>query len=716
MSSRRRFIKTATLAGSAGLSVGFNPLFGNFLQNQIHPFGTDNKHNINNTEPIGHFSGVSVNNLLDIPFRNNKEAIPSPMLDKFKDKHPRMFINSSDLETFKNRLNNPVVKRFYKPAEILERKAPAFKPGTRNGGPYRYLASYALSFLLEPDDRKLKPILEWLETATTYPHCEVDLDAEYFMEGVALTYDWLYDFIPDELKVRLRDTIARQCREVYEASLINRAGGRLHFQQNHYWYSHFSLALGAAAIYNELPETKEWLQWAWDRYERIALSFSPDGSFHEGPGYWDFSMPVLYMYTDLYEMLSGVNVSYANEGFKGQAEFRFHHLYPGLEFTASIEDTGAHKKRPHEKLILWEAKRFQDPVTMGMAELINREPDWNCCNLLWLDENLKGSDPLHSLPTAKYYQDIETVFARTGWNDDASFAAFVSRPLGGHKYAEICSKFGVGGLGHNHPGQNHFIIFGNGEVLAADPGYTYEKKTRNHNTVLIDGKEQYGDGEKWPAPNPGRAHITHFATEEDITIVTGNATSAYPKDLGLKLFERTLVLAGKNLVVVFDRLKSEKPVTFSWLLHHYGNITAKNEKSWTITRNNAQLDLNVLQPQKFRAETTTYRPQYSEPSRDLTPKEADINMLELKVGPSTENNFLIPLFVGETGNQIPEIKSFSTKSCEGIRLGNMVIAFNKDFGIMEVPLPWGENIRADAKTIVAKLIDGKSRVVSTPSA
>ena len=96
------------------------------------------------------------------------------------------------------------------------------------------------------------------------PKSGVDLDAEYFMEGVALTYDWLHDQLPPDLRTRVRDTIARQCREVYEASLDNRAGGTIAFQQNHFWFAHLSLILGAAAVYGEVPEAADWLAWAWD--------------------------------------------------------------------------------------------------------------------------------------------------------------------------------------------------------------------------------------------------------------------------------------------------------------------------------------------------------------------------------------------------------------------------------------------------------------------
>ena len=635
-----------------------------------------------------------------------------PMREELLGKHPRLLFTAQDLDALRARLEDERVRRFYSPPGILTRKPPEFQPGKRNGGRFRGLGSYALGYVLKPDEEQLAAIVEWLEMATTYPHVGVDLDAEYFIEGVALTYDWLYEHIPEDLRGRVRDTIARQCKRVFKASLGGRTGGGLSFQQNHYWFAHLSLALGAAAICGEVPEAEEWLAWAWDRYERIALSFGPDGGFHEGPSYWDFSMPTLYLYTDLYEWCTGLRAPSLDKGLSGQAEFRLHHMFPGLTASAPLEDSRVPQGTPATRLLLWEAKRFHDPVAMGIAELLNRGPSTDRFNLLWLDETLESQDARQEVAPAKRYADIETVFARTSWEDDATSAAFVCRPMGGHMYAELCKRYAIGGTGHNHPEQNHFILFGRGELLADDPGYTYEKLTRNHNTVLVDGKGQYGDGEMWPRPNPGRAHITHFATEGDVTIVTGDATLAYPPELGLTRFERTFVLAGRDLVVVYDRLAAKEARTFSWLLHHRGTI-AEGEHKWTIVRGNAQLVVAPVAPEAFAGEMSTYRPQYVHPTRDLTPKkDPDINLLELKATPATQATFLVPLVIGDAGSAAPEVKHVRGEACDGVQVGEILVMFNRGEGEMTVKLPWGEEMSTEARALVARVADGERQVVT----
>ncbi|MEA3404082.1 MAG: DUF4962 domain-containing protein [Armatimonadota bacterium] len=650
--------------------------------------------------------------LRSVSLRRNVLEVPrEPMLPELADQHPRMFFTADDIDRMRARLQDPVVQQYYSPAGPLDRDPPQFKPGQRNGGAFRRLPTYALSHVLEPSQEKLDRLLVWLEMAATYPHVGADLDAEYFMEGVALTYDWIYQDIPEDLRADLRELFSRQARHVYELSLNGRTGGGLSFQQNHYWFAHLSLVLASAAVYGEVPEAREWLAWAWDRTERIFITFSPDGGFHEGPAYWDFSMPTLYMLVDLYEQVTGLQVPWADQGLHGQAVFRFHHVYPGLRHSATLEDTTVPKGGPPIRLILWEAKRYQDPVVQGIAEVLNGGPSSTAYNLLWLDESLEPQSPTAAVPVAQYYPDIETAFARSSWRDGASYAVLVSRPLGGHLWAELCARYGLGGTGHNHPEQGHFVLFGRGEVLAHDPGYTYEKMTRNHNTILVDGQGQYGDGEMWPGPKPGRATITGFATEGGVTIIEADPSSAYPEELGLTRFDRTFVLAGRDLAVCHDRLAANQPRTFSWLLHHIGQAE-EVAGGWRISRGEAQLGVMPLQPGEYEAESGRYLPDYVHPTRDHTPDEdAEIGLLELRSGPVQETTFLVPMLIGDAGDEPPEVVDLSAEGIDAVRVGETVVAFNRGESEMTVPLPDGRELRTDARTLVLTVRDGEQVTV-----
>ncbi len=630
-----------------------------------------------------------------------------PMTRERAAAHPRIFMTPQGLAALKARMQSDAGRKHYKLAGMRSYAPPPYSKKKRTCGKFKSLAAYALAQRLSPNPTRLANIIKLLEAALTYEHwgigsmADVDLDAEYMMEGLALTYDWLYDELPADLRVRLRDNIAEHCRRIYEASLGGRTGGGHSFQQNHFWFAHLALGMGAAAIYGEVPEARTWLGWAFDRFERVFITLGDDGGFHEQPSYWDYSMPTLFMMIDLYEQCSGLRIPHGDQGLRGAAVYRLRNMYPGLQHTAALGDTKITAGRPSSAALLWLARRYRQPVDAGIVDLFPRKPSSAWTQLLWADETLEAQDPRQVVPTMQRYSDIQMAFARTSWRSDATMFAFICRPLGGEKYAALCARYGLGGTGHNHPAQNHFVLFGRGQVLAADPGYTYKKLTRNHNTVLVDGKGQYGDGEMWPHPTPGRAHLTGFTAKGDVCVVTGDAASAYPKELGLKRFERTLVMVGRDVVIVYDRLQASQPRQFSWRLHSYGGF-AQTNGAWMLSIGDARMRILPLLPSGVASQALTESPVYVHPTRNLTPRQAQINLIEMTTPRTTDATFLVPLLIGDAGTDLPAAKLVSGDGYDAVAIGDTFVAFNRGHRPVEIALPSGKTMRTAASAVVCR--------------
>jgi hypothetical protein len=206
-----------------------------------------------------------------------------------------------------------------------------------------------------------------------------------------------------------------------------------------------------------------------------------------------------------------------------------------------------------------------------------------------------------------------------------------------------------------------------------------------------------------------------FVTRDDVTVVTGDATSAYPPELGLTQFERTLVLAGPDLAVVYDRLTASQPRTFTWLLHHYGQ-SSRDGAGWRIVRKQAQLGVVPLLPRKLAAQETVYRPRYIHPTRSVAPAEPDVHLLELKTEPGTETSFLVPLLIARAGDGLPAAVDVSNNTCEAVRVGDTVVAFNRGKGKMRVDLPWGEKVETESACLVARVKGGTHEIIQAPAA
>ncbi len=648
--------------------------------------------------------------------RRSVKIVRSPMREELVGKHPRLFFTSDDLDALRSRLDRPRVGLFYELPPRLSEKPPPFRtgPGARNGQAWIPLKDHALACLLQPDDERITAILEWLEMATTYDTVGLSLDSGYYMEGLALTYDWMYPYMSDGLREGVRDAIARQCRSVFAPSQEGRTAGGGCIQAHRYFFANMSLSLGAAAVYGEVPEAEHWLAWGWDRLERIVMSICPDGGHHEGPGYWEFGMPRLFMFVDIYEWCSGLHIPAGDESFRRQTEWRAQHMFPGFKLTAAFEDVGRNHSLPDTKLLLWGAKRYSDPVAMGLAEALNKGPCSDAFNLLWLDENLAPSTPQEAAPLMSRFNDLGMVFARTSWGDDATYFAITSRPIGGQLQARLNVEQKLpGGCFHSHPAQNHFILFGRGRELAGDPGYSIKKETKNHNTILVDGHGQYADGVGWPPPNAGRAEITDVSTDADITIATADATRAYPPELGLLRFERTMVLAGRDIVLVCDRLATREPRTFSWRLHHYGDPpkdTSPETGSVTFVKGEARMDVVALLPSGVSMEVGPFTPGSFPPNY-----EGEISQLvQFRQGPVAEGTFLVALLVGDKGTTPPKIDHSPDETHDEVRIGDTLIAFNRSDSAMSIVSPWGEDLTTPARTVVAQAKGGERRIVTSP--
>jgi hypothetical protein len=603
--------------------------------------------------------------MTDLQFGRTK-VIPGepPVREEMASQRPRLYLTPAMVQRLPELAE--AAKATYKPTGSPSEKLNDYDAASGSTGWARNLPRYALSYLIQPDPEYLKPLKAQVMNIVEFPHwgnpkwgrmIDVDLDGEYAMEGVALCYDWLYDEWTDEERATIRDKIALQCERIFDASLAGRTGGGHSYQQNHYWFAHYALVLGAAAVYGEVPEAEEWLAWGYDRMERILVTFADDGGFHEHPAYWDFSMPPLFQYIDLYEYLTGKHIPAGDQWLSKTAYYRFHNVFPGWKRSAALGDSSKTMGPGLLTNYMWLAKRYNDPVVWGMVDLLTGGPNSSVWCLLYADPDAPRKDPLAELPVAHEFTDIETAFARTDWTPDATMVAFISRPMGGRFWWEVGNRYGLGGTGHNHPDANHFILFGRGEVLCVDPGYTYAKKTANHNTVLVDGQGQYGDGEMWPALNEGWAEIEEFRHQNGVTYMRGNATRQYKPELGLKRFVRQLELRDRDHVVVVDELSAEQARTFTWLLHHEGELVQVEPDVFEMTKGDAKLGIQVFCGEKHEARLGSIEPNYEHPRRSVRPTEAPV-MGELAgdVGPTAQALIVVALTIGDAGEDLPRAR------------------------------------------------------------
>ena len=172
-------------------------------------------------------------------------------------------------------------------------------------------------------------------------------------------------------------------------------------------------------------------------------------------------------------------------------------------------------------------------------------------------------------PTLHHFEDMGIVSARSGWSGDESLVVFKCGPFIGHN---AMGKFSYDpGGGHVHPDANHFVLFGGGQWLIRDDGY-HPKWTGDHNTLLVNGRGQLGEGAEWFRGSEALAQkslpkVVRVVSTAGIDQIAGDATEAYPKNLGLRRFIRYVVFVKPDVLLVADDILLDKPLPLELRFH-----------------------------------------------------------------------------------------------------------------------------------------------------
>jgi hypothetical protein len=161
------------------------------------------------------------------------------------------------------------------------------------------------------------------------------------------------------------------------------------------------------------------------------------------------------------------------------------------------------------------------------------------------------------------------VSARSGWSGDESLVVFKCGPFIGRNALDKFT-YDPGG-GHVHPDANHFVLFGGGQWLVRDDGY-HPKWTGQHNTLLVNGRGQLGEGAEWFNGSPALAlkvkpKVLLAVSTSAMDQVIGDATEAYPRDLGLRRFVRNLVFVKPDVLIVVDDIRMDKEAALELRFH-----------------------------------------------------------------------------------------------------------------------------------------------------
>jgi Heparinase II/III-like protein len=243
----------------------------------------------------------------------------------------------------------------------------------------------------------------------------------------------------------------------------------------------------------------------------------------------------------------------------------------------------------HDGHAQWLAQQVDD------AKVAATGASW--LNLVWFDPTVTPLPP-GDLPTLRHFEDLGLVSARSDWSGAESLVVFKCGPFIGHRAVRDFS-YDPGG-GHVHPDANHFVLFAGGEWLIRDDGYR-AKWTGQHNTLLVDGQGQLGEGEMWfngtqALRVKSRPRILCAESNPACDHIAGDATDAYPRALGLRRYVRHVIFLKPDALLVCDDIVLDRPRALELRFHPESLLATRDAQAFVFQTKQSTMRLDLLTP------------------------------------------------------------------------------------------------------------------------
>ncbi|HUR60281.1 MAG TPA: heparinase II/III family protein [Opitutaceae bacterium] len=341
--------------------------------------------------------------------------------------------------------------------------------------------------------------------------------------------------------------------------------------------------LAALALWDDLPEAREWWRYAYVFYRD---QFSPwggdDGGWGEGLAYWRGTFEHAAFQDTL--LAIGDPLAYSSAFWKNSPLFALYNVQPYAHTTfGDVSNAGRFNLEPTTADYFEHMARVQQngffrsyaalctdkrprPLDKGLASLDRIYPtatEFLVRNFIVAGKPLPAARPLSKLPPDRYFADVGWVALHSalGRPDDDIHVTFKSSPYGS--------------FSHSHADQNGLVVNAFGESLAINSSYREFHNSPHHdqwtrqsiskNVLLIDGVGQLAKSKK------ATGKITRFEEAPRYTWTTGDATAAYQaaqKEKGrVQRITRDLIFIDRRYVVLRDHVVLATPGRLSWLLH-----------------------------------------------------------------------------------------------------------------------------------------------------
>jgi hypothetical protein len=540
-------------------------------------------------------------------------------LAKQRGVHPRLYLDAGQVGELRRNLGT-THSNLWLDFKVLADRAvsqgpPAYRERDNSSGDEQLwqrevgnaLPSLALAWLLTRDQRYLESARRWSLASCRYPTWGLgridgmDLATGHQLYGLGLVYDWCHADLDEATRRTIREMLVRRSTAMFEAAATGKAWWRQSYLQNHLWVNVCGLAVSGMALADEVPDAPLWVGLAQEKFQLTMAALGSDGASHEGVGYWEYGVEYLLKYMSLARSQLGHDF-YGSAWWRNTALYAQYLALPRQAWTRNLSVVDiADCPRGHwygpDYLLRGLAHEYRDGHAQWLAQQVQEArvaaPGAPWLNLLWYDPRVKPQPP-GDLPTLRHFDDMGIVAARSDWSGRESLLVFKCGPYLGHQ-AVSNFTYDAGG-GHVHPDANHLVLFGAGEWLLRDDGYR-AKWSGQHNTLLVDGQGQLGEGAQWfQAKQAIKAfpRILRCASTPELDQMSGDAGDAYPASLGLRRYQRHVLFLKPDVLLVCDDIVTDRPRALELRFHPESRALSRSGAASLLHGTQASLRLEPL--------------------------------------------------------------------------------------------------------------------------
>lgn len=531
-------------------------------------------------------------------------AVPE-VVAALREVHPRLLFSAADIPKMKELYASEPGKVF---RAALEGYLPACVPfteakfltdatdGQRQG--YWRMPTVALHYVLTGDKGSFERTVAYMRALQALPNWETgsELDsgmsAANIMIGAGLALDWLWNDLDPAFREQFRRTCIRHARAMYHGGHLNKNNAVGYWQNdpanNHRWHRNAGMASCLLAAYSGAPEEGWILGKLKEEMDFVVKWLPEDGTSHESPTYAIFGLSHLVVGAQMVDRCLGTT-HLQNPFFRTVPTFMAQSLTPDGKARFNYGDMGGiGVGKLGYDLSLYKCTSvhgLKDEQALLDKVVGSAGAEWGWMGLVWYDPSVTGGDPAR-LKVSQFFDDVGVLFARDGWKDDGVGVMLKCGPFGGYTLNRYRATGGKEpkyiNVAHDDPDANTFLIYARNRYLVESDRYSEDKKSANHNTVLINGMGQMAEGRPeggvWSQPGGDMTRmgvVTALQLGERVDVIEGEAGGSYlaasDKKSGksrpaLERFRRALVFAKGSYVLVLDDIRAPQPVEISWLV------------------------------------------------------------------------------------------------------------------------------------------------------